>query len=133
MFTPIPAVGRTTASITTRRITPITSSVPVRRAVTRSPLVFSRSPALEQPSPHTENDVATQSRTTLPILIRPLIPENAFLHERPSPRDNVTQIMHVTARNLRRTPPANTSTMQLRPNTSTQKKHNHFLRHISLT
>ena len=41
IFTPISTVGRTTASAKTSRITPITSSAPVRREVTRSPPVFS--------------------------------------------------------------------------------------------
>ena len=63
IFTPIPAVGRTTTSITTSKNTPITSSAPARREVTRSPPVFSRSPTLEEPSPHTKNDVAIQSPT----------------------------------------------------------------------
>ena len=120
--TPIPAVGRTTAPVTTSRTTPITSSTPVRPEVTRSPPVFSRLPTLEQPSPHTRNDVAIQSPITPQIDIQPLIPENAFLHERQSPGDNVTAIVDAAARNLRRTPPANTSTMQLRPNTSSQRK-----------
>ena len=85
IFTPIPAVGRTTASTTTSRITPITSSVPARREVTRSPPVFSQSPVLERPSPHSRSDVAIKSPTTPPIDIQPLIPENAFLHKRQSP------------------------------------------------
>ena len=122
IFTPIPAVGRTTASITTSRITPITSSAPVRREVTRSPPMFSRSATPDQPSPNEGNDVAIQSPVTPQIDIQPLIPENAFLHERQSPRDNVTEIVDAAARNLRRTPPANTSKMQLRPNTSAQRK-----------
>ena len=122
IFTPTPTVGRTTASITPSRITPLISSVPTRRDVTRSPSVFSRSPTLEQPSPHTRNDVAIQSPTTPQIEIPPLIPENDFLHERQSPGDNVTEIVDAAARNLRRTPPANTSNMQLRPNTSSQRK-----------
>ena len=122
IFTPIPAVGRTAASITTSRITPITSSAPTRREVMRSRPVFPRSPVLEQPSPHTRNDVAIQSPTTPQIDIQPLIPENAFLHERQSPGDNVTEIVEAAARSLRRTPPANTSNMQLRPNTSSQRK-----------
>ena len=122
VFTPIPAVGRSTASITTSRITPITSPTPVRREVTRSPPLFSRSPASEQPSPHTRNDVAIQSPTTPQIDIQPLIPENDFLHERLSPCDNVTEILDAAAENLRKTPPANTSTMQLRPTTSSQRK-----------
>ena len=120
--TPKPAVGRTTAHVTTSRITPITSSAPARRDVTRSPPVFSRSPTLEQPSPHTTNDVAIQTPITPQIDIQPLIPENAFLHERQSPGDNVTEIVDAAARNLRRAPPANTSTMQLRTNTSSQRK-----------
>ena len=119
IFTPIFAVGRTTASTTTSRITPITSSTP---EVTRSPPVSSRSPVSEPPSPHTRNDVAVQSPITPQIDIQPLIPEKAFLHERQSPGDNVTEIVDAAARNLRRTPPANTSTMQLRPNTSSQRK-----------
>ena len=122
IFTPIPAVGRTTASITTSRNTPITSIAPARREVTRSPLVFSRSPTLEQPSPYTRNDVAIQSPITPQIDLQPLIPENAFLHERHSPADNVIAIVDAAARNLRRTPPANTSAMQLRPNTSSQRR-----------
>ena len=121
-FTPIPAVGRTTAPGTTSRITSINPSAPVRREVTRSPPVFSRSRTLEQPSPHTRTDVAIQSPTTPPIDIQPLIPETDFLNERQLPRDNVTEIVDAAARNLRRTPPANTSTMQLRPNTSSQRK-----------
>ena len=112
IFTPKPAVRRPTASITTSRITPITSPTPVRREVTRSPPVFSRSTASEQPSPHTKNDVAIQSPTIPQIDIQPLIPDNYFLHERQSPCDNVTEIMDAAARNLRGTPPANTSTMQ---------------------
>ena len=122
VFTPTPAVGRTTASITTSRITPITSPTPVRREVTRSPPVFSRSQASEHPSTHARNDVATHSPTTLQIDIQPLIPENDFLHERQSPHDNVTEIVDAAARKLRRTPPANTSRMQLRPNTLSQRK-----------
>ena len=65
IFTPMPTVGRTTASITPSRITPLISSVPTRREVTRSPPVFSPSPTLEQPNPHTEIDVAIQSPTPL--------------------------------------------------------------------
>ena len=84
--------------------------------------MFSRSPVLERPSPHTRNDVAIQSPTAPQIDIQPLIPENAFLHERQSPGDNVTEIVDAAARNLRRTPRANTSTMQLLPNTSSQRK-----------
>ena len=94
----------------------------MRRELTRSPPVFLRVPASEQPSPHTRSDVAIQLPTTLLHDIQPLIPENAFLHERQSPRDNVQEIVDAAARNLRRTPPANTSTMQLRPNTSAQRK-----------
>ena len=122
IFTPIPVVGRTTASITTSRITPNSSSASAGREVTRSPPVFSRSPIPEQPSSHAEDDVAIQSPTPLQIDIQPLIPENAFLHERQSTRDNVTEIVDAAARNLRTTPPANTSKMQLRPNTSSQRK-----------
>ena len=122
IFTPIPAIGRTTASITTSRIRPITSSAPVRREIMRSPPVFSRSPALEPPSPHTRNDVAIQSPTTPQIDIQTVIPENAFLHGRQSPCDNVTEIVDAAARNLSRKTPANTSKMQLRPNTSSQGK-----------
>ena len=121
-FTPIPAVERTTASVTTSRITAITSSVPARREVMRSPPVFPRAPTLEQPSPYTRNYVAIQSPTTPQIGIQPLIPENDFLYERQSPGDNVTEIVDAAARNLRRTPLANTSTMQLRPNTSSERK-----------
>ena len=121
-FTPTPIVGRTTASITPSRIMPLISSVPTRREVTRSPPVFSPSPTLEQPSPHPRNDVAIQSPVTPQIEIKPLIPENDFLHERQSPGDNVTEIVDAAARSLRRTPPANTSNMPLRPNTSSQRK-----------
>ena len=120
--TPIPAVGRTTAPVSTCRITPITSSAPARCEVARSPPVFSLSPTLEQPSPHTRNDVEIHSTITPQIDIKPIIPENAFLHGRQSPGDNVTEIVDAAARNLRRTPAANTSTMQLRPNTSSQRK-----------
>ena len=122
IFTPPPAVGRTTASITPSIITPLISSAPTRREVTRSPPVSPRSPASEQPRPPARTDVATYSPTTLQIDIQPLLPENDFLHERQSPRDNVTEIVDAAARNLRRTPPANTSNMQLGPNTSSQRK-----------
>ena len=120
--TPQPAVGRTPALITKSRTSPITPPASANSDVTQSPPVFSRSPALEQTNPHTGHDVEIQSPTTLPIDIQPLIPENDFLHERQSPRDNVTEIVDAAARNLRRTPPANTSNKQLRPNTSTQRK-----------
>ena len=80
--TPIPAVGRTTASVTTSRIKPITPSAPASREVLRSPPVFSRSTPSEQLSPHTGNEVAIQSPTTSQIDIHLLIAENAFLHER---------------------------------------------------
>ena len=96
-FTPIPAVGPTTASVTTSRITPIASSVPARREVMRSPPVFLRAPTLEQPSPHTRNDVAIQSPIAPQIDIKPLIPQNDFLHERQSPGDNVTEILDAAA------------------------------------
>ena len=122
IFTSTPTVRRTTASTIPSRITPLISSVPTRREVTRSPPVFSPSPTREQPSPYTRNDVAIQPPVTPQIDIQPLIPENAFLHERQSPGDNVTEIVDAAARNLRRTPPANMSTMQLRPNTSSQRK-----------
>ena len=108
--------------MTTNRITPITSPTPARREVMRSPPVFSRSPVLEQPTPHTKNDVAIQSPTTPQIDIQPLIPENASLHERQSAVDNVTETVDAAAGNLRRTPPGNTSTIQLRHNTSSQRK-----------
>ena len=122
IFTPIPTVGRTTASIAPSRITPLISSAPTRREVTRSPLVFLPSPKLELTSPHTRNDAAIQPPITPQIDIQPLIPENAFLHERQSPGDNVTEILDSAARSLRRTPPANTSNIQLRPNTFSQRK-----------
>ena len=122
IFTSTPTVERTTAPITPSTITPLISSVPTRREVTRSPPVFSPPSTLEPPSPHTRNDVAIQSPITPQIDIQPLIPENAFLHERQSSGDNVTEIVDAAARSLRRTPPANTSTMQLRPNTSSQRK-----------
>ena len=122
IFTPIPTVGRTTASTTPNKITPLISSVPTRREVTRSPPVFSPSPTLEPPSPHTRNDVAIQSPITPQNDIQPLIPENVFLHESQLPIDNVTEIVDAAVRNLRRTPPANMSNMQLRPNTSSQRK-----------
>ena len=82
VFTPIPAVRRTSTSTTPSRITPLISPVPTRREVTRSPPVFSRSSTVEQYSPHAETDVAIQSPTTLQIDIQPLMPENDFLHER---------------------------------------------------
>ena len=122
VFTPIHAVGGTTTSIPTSRITPITSSMPARRVVTRSTPVFSQLSALEQPSPLIENDFEIPSPTNPPIDIQLLIPENAFLYERQSPRDNVTEFVDAAARNLRRRPLANTSKMQLRPNTSSQRK-----------
>ena len=90
IFTPIPTVGRTTASITPSRITPLISSVPTRREVTRSPPVFLPSPVSEPLSLRTRNDVGIQSPTVPQIDIQPLIPENAFLHERQPPGDNVT-------------------------------------------
>ena len=94
-FTPIPTVGRTTASGTTSRITSINPSAPapVRCEVTRSPPVFSHSPTLEQPSPHAENDVAIQSPPNTPINVQPLIPEDDFPYDRQSPYDNVTAIV----------------------------------------
>ena len=122
IFTPIPAVGQTTASVASIRITPKTSSTSARREVTRSHPVFSRSPTLEQPRPSTGTDAAIQSPITLQIDIQPFIPEDASLLERQSPCDNVTEIVDAVARNLRRTPPANTSKMQLRSNTSSQRK-----------
>ena len=67
----------------------------------RSPPVFSRSPTLEQPSPHARNDVAIQSPTTLQIDIQPLIPEDASLLERQSPCENVTEIVDAAARSFR--------------------------------
>ena len=84
--------------------------------------MFSRSPAQEQHSPQTEDDVAIQPPTTLQIDIQPLIPENALLNESQLPRDNVTELVDAAARNLKSTPPANTSMLKLRPNTSTQRK-----------
>ena len=122
IFTPTTTVGQTTASITPSRITPLILSAPTRREVTRSPLVFLPSPTLEQPSPHSRNDVEIQSPTTPQIEIQPFFPENDFRHERQSSGYNVTEIVDAAARNLRRTPPANTSNMQLRPNTSSQRK-----------
>ena len=122
IFTPTPTVGLTTASITPNRINPLISSAPTRREETRSPPVSSRSLTPEQPSPHIRNNVAKQSPTTPQLDIQPILPENAFLHERQSPGDNVTEIVDAAARNLRRTPRANTSTMQLRPNTSSRRK-----------
>ena len=120
VLTLIPAVGRTTASTSTNKIIPNNSSAPVRREATRSPPVFSRSPTVEQPSPHAGNDAAKHSSKIPPINIQLLIPGNAFLHERQSPQDNITEIVDAAARNLWRTPPENTATMQLRPNTSSQ-------------
>ena len=84
--------------------------------------MFSHSPTLEQPSPHAENDVAIQSPPNTPINVQPLIPEDDFPYERQSPYDNLTAIVDAAARNLRRTPAAKTSNMQLRPNTSSQRK-----------
>ena len=121
-FTPISVVRRPITSIPTRRSSPIISTASASRDVTRSPPVFSQSPTLEQPSPHTGNDVAIQSPTTLQTDTQPLLPENAFLHERQSPRGNVTEIVDAAARNFRRTPPENTSKMQLPPNTSSKRK-----------
>ena len=84
--------------------------------------MFSRSPTLEQPRPSAGTDVAIQSPTTLQIDIQPLIHEDASLLERQSPCDNIMEIVDAAARNLRRTLPANTSKMQSRPNTSSQRK-----------
>ena len=112
IFTPIAAEGRTTASSTTNGIIQITSSAPARGEITRSPPVLSRLPTLQQPRPHAGDDVAIQSPTTLQSDMQSLIPENASLHERQSPRDNVTEVVDAASRNLRRTPPANTSKMQ---------------------
>ena len=122
VFTPVPAVERTAASTRTSRITPITSSSTARREVTISPPVVSQLPPLEQLSPNTRNDVAIPSPTTPHIDKQPLIPENAFLYEKQSPRDNVTEIVDAAARDLRGTPRANTSQMQLRPKTSSHGK-----------
>ena len=122
VFTPVPALERTTASVPTSEISPITSSAPARRELGRSPPVFSGSSALEQPSPHTGNDVATQSQTIPPIDKQPLNPDTDFGQKRQSPLNNVTEILDVEARNHRRTLPANTSKMQVRPNTSTHRK-----------
>ena len=91
IFTPIPAVVRTNASITTSKNLPITSSASVKREVTRSPAVFSQSPTLEQPCPHAGNDFAIP--TTLQIDIQPLKAENAHIRGKQSPRDNVTEIV----------------------------------------
>ena len=84
--------------------------------------MFSRPPVPEQPGPHIRTDVAVQSPNTPQLDIQALMPENAFLHERQSPGNNVIEIVDAAARNLRRTPPADTSTMQLRPNTSSQRE-----------
>ena len=116
------AVGRSTTSVSTSRGSPITSPAPARLETTRSSPVFSPSQTLAQPSPHTGNDVAIQTLTTLQFDIQHLIRDNDLLHERKSPRDNVMDILDAAARNLRRTPPANTSNVQLRPNTSSQRK-----------
>ena len=105
IFTPISAVGRTSTSVTTSSTTTISSSASARRETTRSPPAFSRSPPLKQRSAHTRNDVAIQSPITLQIDIQPFLNENAFLNERQSPGDNVTEIVDAAARNLRRTPP----------------------------
>ena len=64
VFTPIPAAGRTTASMPTSRTTPILLFAPARREVTRSLPVFSRSPAPEPPNAISDNDVALTPRIT---------------------------------------------------------------------
>ena len=122
IFTPIPTERRPTASISTSKLKPNNSSALIRREVTRSPPVFSQTPTLERHSPHARNDFAIQSPNTPPIDIPALIPGNAFLLERQSPRDNVTEIVDAAARNLRRTPHSSTSKMQLQLNTSSQGK-----------
>ena len=117
-------IGRGSIKAPTSRLTQITSSAPARREETNSPplFMFRRSPVPEPSSPRTENDLTKQLSTTLQIDIQPLIPDNAFFHARQSPRDNVPEIADAAARNLKRTPPANTSITQLRPNTSAQRK-----------
>ena len=84
--------------------------------------MFSQPPTLEKPCPPAGKDVAIQSPTTLQIDIQPLIPENAFIHRRQSPRNNVTEIVDAAAKYLERAPPANKSKIQSRPNTSSQRK-----------
>ena len=133
LFTPKPAVGRTTASSKISKIVPSISSAPVRREVTRSPSVFSQSLALEQPSPHTQNDVAIQSPKNLPNDIQPLISENAFLHGRQSPRDNVMEIVDAAARNLREHLPKTGLQCSYDPIRQHKEKHNRFSRHIFQT
>ena len=121
-FTPLPAVGRTTASVTPSRITPISSLAPTRREVTRSPPVFWQSSTFEQPSPQVRSDAAIQSPPITKNDIQPPTPDNDLLHERKSPRDNLTEDEDAAPKNFRRKPPANTSNMQLRFNTSSQRK-----------
>ena len=84
--------------------------------------MFSRSPTQEPYSPFRDNDVAITPPVTTKFNIQPLIPYNVVLHERQSPRKNVTGTVEAAARTLRRAPLGNTSTRLLRPNTSTQGK-----------
>ena len=111
VFTPITAIRWTTTSIPTCRNTPNTSSASAVREVTRSPPIFSRSPALEHPISHTGNDVAIQSPTIPEIDLHLLIPNTAFLHEGQSPRNRNSETVDAATRHLR-TPPANTSTQR---------------------
>ena len=99
----------------------------------RLPPVFSQSPTLEQHSPQTKKDVAIQSQTTVQIDIQPLIPENAFLHVRQSPRDNVTEFLEAAAENVRKTPPENTFQKQLPPIMSSQREAQPLYTSISRT
>ena len=129
VFTPTPAVGRTTASITPSRTTPLISCTPTRCGITRSPPVFSRSPASEQPSPHTRNDVAIQSPSTPQIDIQPLLPEMTFStkdyhHATTSQKLWTLQLEILGERLLETRLPCNYDLIRLH-----KEKHNRFLRH----
>ena len=117
---PMP-IGRTTTTAPTSEITPITSAAAIRE-VTGSPSVFTRSLAPEPPYRFTATDVAPTIPSSPETEIQPLLPDKASLHEKQSLQDNITENVDAAARNLRKTPLANTSTVQLGTNTSAQRK-----------
>ena len=112
-------IGGTVSSIPIGRHTPITSYAPAGREEPRSPPMFTWSPVQEPPSPLTVNDVAISIKDTPQTEIQPPMSKNAFLHRRQPPCDNATEHVETAARSLRKTPPANTSTKDLRSKTST--------------
>ena len=95
--------------------------------------MFSQSSTLEQRSPYTRHDVAKQSRTIAPIDMQPLIPENAFLHERQPLSDNVTEIVDAAARNLEKHLLPTRLKCSCDLTRHHREKHNRSSRHIFLT